>query len=70
VVTGDYLNREVTVTDLSNYKSSYTKDETYPMKAILFEIDPPCYWVRSVKTNLEYELYDFQIAEIKECESD
>jgi hypothetical protein len=32
------------------------------MKAILYEIsDYPCFWVRSIKTNKEYELYRQQI---------
>ena len=63
----DYLNKEVTVTDWSNYRAEYGKDEDYPMKAILFEItEYPCYLVRSIKTGLEFELYAQQIAELSE----
>lgn len=64
----DYLNKEVTVIDWSNYREGYSENEDYPMKAILFEItDYPCYWVRSIKTGLEYELYTQQIAELSEA---
>lgn len=63
----DFLNKEVTVTDWSNYRDGYGENEDYPMKAILFEItDYPCYWVRSTKTGLEFELYAQQIAELSE----
>lgn len=63
----DYLNKEVTVTDWSNYKESYSKNEDYPMKAVLIEItNYPCYCVRSLKTGLEYELYGDQIKEIEQ----
>lgn len=61
----DFLNKKVTVLDTSNYKAEYCKDEDYPMVAVLYEItDYPCYWVRSVKTGHEYELYSPQIQEL------
>jgi len=61
----DYLNKVVTVIDSSNYTTAYA--EEVPFKGILFEIDDyPCYWVRSNETGKEYELYSFQIKEIKE----
>ena len=63
------LNKEVLVLDVSNYKSEYSKDEDMPMKAILYEIsDGPCFWVRSIKTNKEYELYRQQIEEFSSDE--
>ena len=61
----DYLDKEVTVIDTSNYKGEYAED--CPFKAILFEItEYPCYWVRSIETGKEYELYIFQIKEFEE----
>ena len=52
----------VIVIDTSNYNSSYS--EKTPFKAELFSITPyPCYWVRSLVTGKEYELYENQILE-------
>ncbi len=60
----NYINKVVTVIDFSNYRESYHSDEDYPMKAVLLEIsDYPCYYVKSLKTGKEYELYDMQIEE-------
>lgn len=53
---------EVTVLDLGNYKTSFA--ETTPFKAILYDITGyPCFWVRSIVTGKEYELYGNQIEE-------
>ena len=61
----DFLNKEVTVIDNSNYKANYA--EEVPFSAFLFEItEYPCYWVRSLVTGKEYELYSFQIKELQE----
>ncbi len=58
----EYLNKEVTVDDTSNYRISEDK----PFKAVLEEItDYPVYWVRSLVTNKRYELYEFQIKELR-----
>lgn len=52
----------VIVIDTSNYNSSYS--EKVPFKAELFSITSyPCYWVRSLVTGKEYELYENQILE-------
>lgn len=65
----ELINTLVTVTDTSNYRNEYSKDEDTPeFKAVLFEISNyPCFWVRSVKTGKEYELYRMQIKEL--CET-
>jgi len=53
----------ITVINTDNYKSSYS--EKTPFKAELYLItDYPCYWVRSLQTGKEYELYDYQIDNI------
>jgi len=50
----------VIVVDAGNYKSP----EPVPFKAELYLItDYPCFWVRSLETGLEYELYEHQILE-------
>lgn len=52
----------VIVIDTSNYEASYA--EQTPFKGILYKIDKyPCYWVRSLTTGKEYELYENQILE-------
>lgn len=52
----------VVVVDTSNYKASYS--EKVPFKAELYSItDYPCYWVKSLATGKEYELYESQILE-------
>lgn len=52
----------VIVIDTSNYKASHS--EKTPFKAELYLItDYPCYWVRSLVTGKEYELYESQILE-------
>jgi hypothetical protein len=55
----------VTVLDIANYNSDY--QEQVPFKATLFWItgDPAFanYWVRSLVTGKEYEIYDHQILE-------
>jgi len=52
----------VIVIDTSNYKASYS--EKTPFKAELYLItDYPCYWVKSLVTGKEYELYESQILE-------
>jgi hypothetical protein len=52
----------VIVIDTGNYKASYS--EKIPFKAELYLItDYPCYWVRSLVTGKEYELYESQILE-------
>ena len=52
----------VIVIDTSNYEASYA--EQIPFKAELYSItDYPCYWVRSLVTGKEYELYESQILE-------
>ena len=58
-----FLHKEVTVIDNSNYTASYA--EKVPFKGVLYEItEYPCYWVRSIETGKEYELYSFQIKEL------
>lgn len=55
----------VIIMDTSNYNNG----EKRPFKAELYEItDYPCYWVRSLSTGREYELYDHQILEFLEIE--
>jgi hypothetical protein len=58
------INTIVTVTDLSNYSVG----ESLPFKAKLFWItgDPKFanYWVRSLATSFEYEIYNDQILEL------
>lgn len=57
----------VIVLDTSNYKASFS--ENVPFKAELYLItDYPCYWVRSLVTGQEYELYFHQILETLEIE--
>lgn len=52
----------VIVIDTSNHKTSYF--ENTPFKAELYLItDHPCFWVRSLVTGKEYELYESQILE-------
>jgi hypothetical protein len=51
----------VIIIDTSNYKASYA--ENTPFKAELIKKDYPCYWVRSLVTEKEYELYENQILE-------
>lgn len=52
----------VIVIDTGNYKASYA--EQAPFKAELYLItDHPCYWVRSLVTGKQYELYGSQILE-------
>jgi hypothetical protein len=52
----------VIVIDTSNYKVGYS--ENIPFKAELYSTtDYPCYWVRSLVTGKEYELYESQILE-------
>jgi hypothetical protein len=61
----ELINTEVTVIDNSNYKSSYAED--VPFKGILYGVtNYPCYFVRSIQTGKEYELYAFQIKELEE----
>jgi hypothetical protein len=62
----EFLNKVITVVDTSNYR---TTEDTTPFKAILIEIsDYPCYYVKSVSTGKEYELYSDQIKELAELE--
>ena len=59
-----FLNKEVTINNVGNYKVEYA--EEVPFKAILVEVtDYPCYWVRSLKTGKEYEVYSAQIDEFE-----
>jgi len=52
----------VIVLDTANYQASYC--EKTPFKAELYEItDYPCFWVRSLVTGKEYELYEGQMIE-------
>jgi hypothetical protein len=52
----------VIVIDTGNYKAGYS--EELPFKGELYKItDYPCYWVRSLVTGREYELYENQIME-------
>lgn len=52
----------VTVNDTSNYRNG----ERSPFPAVLFEVtDYPCYWVKSLVTGREYELYEAQIDEFR-----
>ena len=55
----------VAVIDVGNYRPSYA--EEVPFMAELYEItDYPCYWVRSLATKKEYELYEDQFIYLKQ----
>ena len=61
------IGQIVIVIDTGNYNQSY--HERLPFKAELLSItDYPCYWVKSLVTGKEYELYEFQILETMSIE--
>lgn len=62
-----FEERTVIVIDNGNYNSKYA--EQTPFKAELYLVtDYPCYWVRSLETGKNYELYANQILEFLDIE--
>lgn len=57
-----YIGQKVMVWDLGNY--NIVCAEMVPFEAIIYDItDYPCYLVRSLNTDREYELYESQIVQ-------
>jgi hypothetical protein len=63
ILLGFKKGQVVLVTNNDNYKAYYAEET--PFKAEIFAIDDyPCFWVRSLATGKDYELYDYQIEKI------
>ena len=61
----EFLNKEITADNLDNYKANFA--EPLPFKGIVYDISEyPLYYVKSLITGNQYELYDFQIVEIRD----
>ena len=61
----EFLNKEITVDNLDNYKTNYA--EILPFRGVIYDIsDYPEYYVKSLITGKQYELYDYQIVEIRD----
>lgn len=63
----DYLNKQVTVIDNSNYIGGHAEEAPFKGTLILISENRNC-WVKSNKTGKEYELYPHQIKELQNME--
>lgn len=57
-----YIGQEIELHNVDNYKADYSKNENFPIKAIVTQLtNYPTVWVKSLKTENTYEVYPFMI---------
>lgn len=54
--------QEVTVTDLDNYAQGYVEQTPF-VGRVIGKTDHPMWWIQSVKTGKQYELYEWQFSD-------